>query len=258
MRSLALGIILLIINLILFIGNTDSRQKKANFFGKTIFYPFLYSVAEFKNNKILKKNNAVLQMKVANKTLEIRKLKSDIAKYSELTDITFSKDYNFKIAEVVGYSNSFTEKNIIVNFGANNGIEKDFPVVSTNGIVGKVILVASNYSIILPYTNPNFKLSVKISRNNEQGILTANGVGDVFVDYLPLDSEVSLGDTIVTSNLSKIFPQGFSVGIVEKILTSKDKMHKVAKLKKINNPYAITEVIIISYKEENYDEKSDN
>jgi len=183
---LALGIILLIINLAFFIGNTDSREKKADFFGKTIFYPFLYSVSEFKSNKILKKRNAVLQQKLATKTLEFTRLKSNIAKYSELADITFSEDYNFKVAEVVGYSNSFTEKNIIVNSGTNKGIEKNFPVVSANGIVGKVILAASNYSVILPYTNPNFKLSVKISRSNEQGILTANTIGNIFVDYLRL------------------------------------------------------------------------
>ena len=235
-------------------GGKSARLKKSKFLSQTIFYPFVSIISDFKEKNRLETENKNLQNLIALSTIKINILRKKLTKYKETSNLDFDKNYNYTIASVVGYNNSFLDKTLLIDKGYDNHIKTDMPVLDYRGIIGKIISVGRNYSVVLPYTNSNFNLSVMVSKNDEQGILKSKIGGNVYVDYLPLDSEVSIGDTIITSNLSKIFPEGFPVGIVEKISISKDKMHETANLKMFNNPDALKSVIVLYYqKEKNYE-----
>jgi rod shape-determining protein MreC len=235
-------------------GGKNKRVKKADLFSGTVFYPFIENINNFRKNKDLMLENAMLKNTIAANTIKINILKTKLDKYKDISGLNLDKTYDYKIANVIGYQNSFLEKTLLIDKGYYDNIKKDMPVLDYLGIIGKIITVAKNYSVVLPYTNSNFHISVMISKNNEQGILKSKIGGEIYVDYLSLDSEISIGDTVITSNLSKIFPEGYPVGVVEKISISKDKMHKIAKLKMFNNPNALKTVVILFYqKEDNYE-----
>jgi rod shape-determining protein MreC len=221
----AVLVIYLLIGLILFMGSVDSRLKKASILSKTVFYPFFLSVNNFISFHKIKKFNEELQIQLANQLIENTHLKTQLKK-TELNQFEYViKDTAFVLADVVGISGNLTSNNIIVNKGKDVGIDDNYPVLSSKGIVGKVIKSYSDFSIILPMNNPGFKLAVFDQSSNIQGLLETNITGKTYISFVRLGSVISIGDTIVTSNLSQLFPPGYPVGTITAIEESQDAMY---------------------------------
>ncbi|MDZ4181709.1 MAG: rod shape-determining protein MreC, partial [Candidatus Cloacimonadaceae bacterium] len=142
-----------------------------------------------------------------------------------------------EIAEVVGYSGQFQQRNLIVNKGRISGIKQESPVVSALGIVGKVISVSDTYCIVLPFSNPQFQIPVMDKSTSVQGILQSDLGGLITMGMIKLGSQVSVGDTIVTSNLSRLFPKGYPVGSISRIKESQDNLFISAEL----SPFTLVE-----------------
>ncbi|MDR3266024.1 MAG: rod shape-determining protein MreC [Tannerella sp.] len=132
-------------------------------------------------------------------------------------------DYEYITAEVVNNSIVYTNNYITINKGANDGIQSDMGVVSMNGLVGVVMTVKANYSLVISLLNTNLKVSAKVKNTNYFGSLSWKGGNPrfAFLEELPTHSVFNVGDTIVTSGYSTIFPQGMMIGTVE----AYDKQH---------------------------------
>jgi len=140
-------------------------------------------------------------------------------------------------AEIIGISGQYQELNLIVDKGIGSGIQIDDPVISANGIVGKIIQVSSDHSIVLPFSNPRFQLPVMDSRTSVQGILQADISGSIAMNLIKLGSDIAVGDTIVTSNLSRLFPKSYPVGTIKRIRESQDNLFISADI----NPFTLVE-----------------
>jgi len=134
-----------------------------------------------------------------------------------------------------------------VNKGLLNDILVNSPVVSNKGVVGKVLTTSLNYSVILPLNNPLFKLSVMSKRSKLQGIMESDIYGNSYMNLIKLGSDIAVGDTIITSNVSTIFPKGYPVGIVTQLKESPDQVYMSAKLNSFVDPACIDQVIILHY-----------
>ncbi len=216
---------LLLISALLMLGNDQDRTNKSQWFGRTVFYPFTQSLRWAESNAQLRRMVHDLQLKVVDQTLKNLSLQNTLRSLYNTTAIDLETDYSdFEIAEVIGYSGQFHERNLIVNRGRNFHIEQDNPVISASGIVGKVIQTSELYSIVLPFSNPRFQLPVMNRHSSVQGILQADIGGKVSMNMIRLGSEIAVGDTIVTSNLSRLFPKGYPVGTVRRIKESQDNL----------------------------------
>jgi rod shape-determining protein MreC len=139
------------------------------------------------------------------------------------TDSTRYFDYQYFTAEVVNNSTIYTNNYITINKGFNDGIHSDMGVISMNGLAGIVKTVNANYSLVISLLNTNLKVSAKVKNTHYFGSFSWKG-GDprfAFLEELPTHSVFKVGDTIVTSGYSTIFPPGVMVGIVD----SYDKQH---------------------------------
>ena len=258
MKTLHLFVTYIVIAILLFIGGNEARQKKANFFGKTLFLPFLRTVNYFENLEILSQQNIKLQKELVKKKITNKILRSELSKQRLSAIEKIPDSLKIELFEIVGYRGQLNQRNLILNGGKNNNLNIDYPVLTKDGIVGKIILVSDNYSVVLPYTNAQFKLSVMTQRNKVQGILQSDMYGNVSMNFIPLNANISLGDTVVTSNFSNIFPKNFQVGRITKIHDSKDALHIKADISGFNNVNNLDQVIVLYYKEQkNYEEEFD-
>lgn len=236
-KYLTIGLIL-IFSLIMLAGSDTLRIAKASFFGRTLFFPFVQSIKAVEYNRQLQRENFELKSKLTESTLSNIALKNALKELSEEATILFNPDISeFELAEVIGYSGQFQERNLIVDKGERHRIKRDSAVISGNGIVGKVVSVSDSYSIILPFSNPHSQLPVMDSRTGVQGILQADISGSLYMNLIKLGSEVASGDTIVTSNLSRLFPKGYPVGTVKRIRESVDNLFVSAEIA----PFTIVE-----------------
>jgi len=124
-------------------------------------------------------------------------------------------------APVIGRSSDHWWQEIVLSRGSNDGIQPGFIVSGIGGIVGRVVEVTPHTSRVLLISDPSSKVGVTISRSRNMGYIrgqSANRVILVFVDKVP---DVRKGDVVTTSALSRLFPSGLPVGIVESISFNK-------------------------------------
>ena len=136
---------------------------------------------------------------------------------------TFMQDsipvYEYIGAKLVNATFNRTKNYLTLDRGLKNGIRKEMGVCSPDGIVGLVQDLSGQFAIVIPLINVDSRISAKIKKNSYYGSLQWDGV-DYRYSYLndiPYHVEVNEGDTIVTSGLSKIFPEGITVGYVESV-----------------------------------------
>ncbi len=230
--------VLILFTFIMILGDSDARTKKAAFFGRTIFFPLVSSIRSIETNSDLQKENFSLRSSLTETTLQNIELQNQMKELVDVTSIHFTTDCaKFEIAEVIGYSGAFYQRNLIVNKGRIHGIRARSAVISGSGIVGKVISVSDTYSIILPFSNPNFQLPVMNTRTGVQGILQSDVSGSISMNLIKLGSEIAAGDTVVTSNLSRLFPKGYPVGVVNRTRETTDNLFISAEI----NPFTLVE-----------------
>lgn len=237
-KKYLLHISLIVLALIMLIGSTESRIAKASFFGRTIFFPLVYSLKAIENNQALRQENFSLRSQLTESTLQKLQLQNELKEYRDVQAISFdTSGRDFILSEVIGYTGQFQERNLIVNKGSIHGIKPGSAVISGAGIVGKVISISDTYSIILPYSNPRFQVPVMAQRTGVQGILQSDIAGVISMNIIKLGSELAAGDTIVTSNLSRLYPKGFPVGSVKRLRESTDNLFISAEL----SPFTLVE-----------------
>ena len=127
------------------------------------------------------------------------------------------KGFEYIPASVISATTN-REKNVIrVNAGQNAGMEIEMGVIGRDGVVGIVSSVSDKYAVIMPIIHPDARISVKLAENGYFGSLSWNG-RDVRVatfSEVPGYVDVRIGDEIVTSGFSAIFPEGIPVGYVK-------------------------------------------
>ena len=121
-------------------------------------------------------------------------------------------------------------------------------VVSGNGIVGIVYQTSAHYAIVLPVLNSKSSISCKIRRTDYFGSLKWSGGSSLYawLRDIPRHSEFSLGDTVVTSGHSAVFPEGIPVGMVDDIMDSRDGLSYVLKVKLFSDVARLNDVNVIS------------
>jgi rod shape-determining protein MreC len=154
-------------------------------------------------------------------------------------------DTTYVLADVIGFSGDFFGRTIIISKGLMDGVRLDNPVFSSQGIVGKVIAAYQNFSVVLPLNHPNFKLAVLNKNSGVQGILIADIYANVAMSYMRFGSHIAIGDTIVTSNLSHIFPANYPVGSIIRLEESSDALYLRAVVEPFNNVRNLQNVYVL-------------
>jgi rod shape-determining protein MreC len=155
--------------------------------------------------------------------------------------------YRYYPASVVESFTAFQTNYLMIHRGSNQGIKPDMGVISPLGIVGRIVNVSENYSTAMSVLNRQFKTNAKLIKGGERGSIEWDGKDPQFV-YLkdiPKSAAVAKGDTVMTSELSSIFPPNIMVGTVQEIINNKSSNFYTLKLKTSTNFYSVFYVYII-------------
>lgn len=155
--------------------------------------------------------------------------------------------YRYYPARVVESFVALQTNYIMIHRGSAQGIKKDMGVISPQGIVGRVVNVSENYCTAMIVLNRQFKANAKLKKGGERGSIEWDGKDPhyVFLNDIPKSSEVTKGDTVITSELSSIFPPNIMVGTVNSIINDKSSNFYTLKLKTSTNFYSVFYVYII-------------
>jgi rod shape-determining protein MreC len=117
-------------------------------------------------------------------------------------------------ARVIAAGAGANSKMVFVDRGSGSGVERGMPVVTPDGIVGKVTAAYPTASSVMLITDPDFAAGVVSQKNHVVGTLRGEGTANCKVDYVPNEEKVDVGEWFYTSGDDRVFPKGFPVGVV--------------------------------------------
>lgn len=167
----------------------------------------------FSDNEFLRNENAVLKRQIVTSTeLEIDNLR--LKNLLKIKDGTVS---TITASRIVSDSNSPFFKSMLINSGANDGVEKGHAVVNEEGVIGRTINIAGSSSRVLLLNDINSRIPVKFSETGVNAILAGNNSQLLQINFMPIDEKVAVGDLVLTSGMGGVFPPDLPVGNVSEI-----------------------------------------
>ena len=131
---------------------------------------------------------------------------------AEVTDSV----YRFNSARVINNSVDKQNNYITLNKGRKHGIKPDQGIVNSEGIVGVITNVSESYSLGFSVLNKRWGASAKLKKSGTFGPLSWDGKDSRFANLtgIPFHVELEVGDTVVTSSYSSVFPEAVMIGII--------------------------------------------
>lgn len=169
----------------------------------------------------VRRENAALQQQIERLRLEQASISQDAAQGLRLQRMLgFQEKYIRKTlpAQVIGTSGSNQSQVVYIDKGSKDGLKQDMPVITADGIVGKLKDVFPHTSQVLLATDPTSGLGVILQKTRIRGILRGRAYGQLEVADISPDSRVAAGEPVVTSGGDQIFPRGLPVGTVERVI----------------------------------------
>ena len=157
--------------------------------------------------------------KLRQEKFELAEVRIQNQRLKKLLDFKEIPSYPIVLAHVIGGSPSLLRSEvIIVDRGSRNGIFLGMPVASSEGIVGRILTVGNRSSEVLLITDPVSAVDAFIHRTRVRGIVKGEGGGCV-MEYIEQNSDISVGDKVISSGKEGFFPKGVIIGTVSNIET---------------------------------------
>lgn len=182
--------------------------------------PFIYIKDFFSEAFYLREENMKLKEQLYQITLQQKSLEGlleENKRLKNLLNLQERKKEVVTIAKVIRYGSGRFMKTFWINKGSNHGVRINMPVITLNGLAGKVIFTSANFSEILLLTDPSFSVAVRVERNRVEGILSGTGTNSCILKYIPQVEDIIIGDRLITSGLDGIFPEGIKVGVIKRV-----------------------------------------
>ena len=162
-------------------------------------------------------------------------------------DTLYKQQYSYINAKVVNSSVNKRRNFLTLNIGTEQGIEQDMAVVASDGIVGIVTNASRNFSSAMSLLHKDMRVNCQLKKDGSYGPLIWDGLDYRYclLTDIPTHSKIKRGDTVITSELSGIFPEGIMVGVIESYERRRNESYYTAKvklsadLKKVNHVYVI-------------------
>ncbi|MBZ0180869.1 MAG: rod shape-determining protein MreC [Melioribacteraceae bacterium] len=217
-REYLILIILLLVSLSLISQNeTPSLQKIKSFAFvniaviNNIFHNIFMSNNDSNEIIMLKRRNAELMLTV-NKLREYAIENSEIKGMLKFTN---ESESDLLSANIIAKNFGNIIGNIIINRGEKDSIKVGMPVINHLGLIGIVYQTSNDFSLIRTLRNSKLKIAVEAQRSGVQGILSWE-VEKLTLKNIPATYDINIGDRIITSDFSTLFPPKIPIGVVVK------------------------------------------
>ncbi len=194
-------------------------------------------------NSSLESENARLQAQLIELQQQIDQQKFESALLGYEKDHTENR---YQAAEVIGRDPSPFLRYIIVRGGSDNGIRHGMPVVTEQGLVGRIAEVNAGASSVQLITDPSSAVNVHMQSVQKEAIMTGSVTGDLSLDMVPKDIKIPTGEVILTSGLGGLFPANLMIGQVVSVHQKQNELFQTASVQPVVDFSSVQMVLIIT------------
>lgn len=151
------------------------------------------------------------------------------------------------LAQVIGRDPSNWNQRIILDQGSDDGVTVDMAVMTSVGLVGKTIAVTPNTSVVMLMIDPESSVGARIMENRiTPGAVQGTGSTDKMqMVHLAHDEEIKVGDTVITSGFSRVYPKGIMIGTVTEVFEDPNGLTKKVELQPFVDFSRLEEVFVV-------------
>lgn len=155
--------------------------------------------------------------------------------------------YDYSYANIVYKTTDKSHNYIIIDKGSDDGVTVDMAVLSANGVCGVVNDVTKHFASVLTMLHPDARISAKLLPANQIGTVLWDGISSKYAQLydIPQHIPVNVGDTVITSGYSNIFPNNILVGIVSDVQETGHSSFLTIKIRLATNFNNINTVYLI-------------
>ncbi|MDQ3000030.1 MAG: rod shape-determining protein MreC [Fibrobacterota bacterium] len=252
--TLGKGIISLLISIVFCAVLISLKPPERQTFHDVMISTFLYpaqailsrlnrTIFVFKENGDLKRQNTALRLE---NDFLVQAIK-ELPRVQEMESFGARSGLRLKMAQISAEDPGRFTKNWVINLGREDSVDVNMPVMTALGVVGKTAKCYRSHCLVQGLSDPSCKVSVLVNRSRVNGMLEAWPGGRLIVRF-PVDADVGIGDTLVTSGMGGVFPKGLELGVVSgdhKDASEGGDILKGMEVKPFQNPYRVEEVFVL-------------
>ena len=209
-----------------------------------------------KTNTSLRQQNVLLLDELS----RLRAAGQENQQLRELLQLSRDSDLSLYPVRIVGKKMDQVNNSLTVDAGSDEGIEQGMPVVSADGLVGKVLLSASGYAQVQPYFNTSFRVSAKLQNSGAYGIISWDGESksELQLNYVPQTVPVDTGEVVVTSGYSNQYPPDLPIGKVIRVEPQEGQETQRIYVNPYVNLFEVAEGFVVKFTPDTTIKKLDN
>lgn len=196
----------------------------------------------------LRVENARLRAQVDTLAQEVASLREEAlatARLERLLDLRSQSAYRTLAVRVIGRDATRWFSTAVIDRGSRDGVRVNAPVITPDGVVGRVIEVTPSASRVLLIADSRSAVSVLVQRSREIGVVEGRGEWLLHLKYLSRAVAVQEGDVVVTSGLGGIFPRGLIVGRIVKVVREEGALLQEAEVEPAGALDRLEEMLIL-------------
>ncbi len=198
----------------------------------------------------LRQRNSEMEAEVSRMQTEIIVLKQQISETRVLSALVdFSRvqpENSYLAATVIGRDPSPFFEYVIINRGSDDGLRRGMPVVTQQGLVGRVAAVTADAARVQLITDPASSINVKLEPSRAQAVIRGTVSGEISLAMIPQSALVEIGDLILTSGLGGNYPTNILIGQVTGVRRRETDLFQSASVQPVLDFNQLEIVLIIT------------
>ena len=198
----------------------------------------------------LRAENARLESEVAMLQSEVVALQENLAQsdilYTLLDFARTNPEHEYVAATVIGREISPFLQYIIIDKGSNDGLRHGMPVVTQQGLVGRIDALISDAARIQMITDANSTVNVKLQTAGVEGLVRGSVTGEISLDMVPVDVEVQIGEILMTSGLGGTYPPNIFVGQIFSMQSRQNVLFQTGSIQPVVDFSNLSAVLVIT------------
>jgi rod shape-determining protein MreC len=198
----------------------------------------------------LRQTNAELEAEVSRLQTEIIELNQQLAEtriLSALVDFArLNPENRYVAAAVIGRDTSPFLKYVIINRGTDDSLRRGMPIVTQQGLVGRVAGVTAGAARVQLIVDPDSSINVRLEPSRAQAVLLGDLTGELTLDMIPQSASVQIGDLVLTSGLGGNYPPNILIGQITNVRSKETDLFQTAVVQPVVDFNALEIVLVIT------------
>ena len=241
--------LLVLVSIVLLTQNDNEQVRRIRSLAVGMIGALQNAVSIFPNVFVLQHENELLRrmnVNLADEVNQLREARLENMRLRSMISLKETSHVQLVAGKIVAKNLNLLRNTLTLGIGENDGVGVGMPIITGEGLVGRVIAVSGGYAVGQVMLNVDFRASAKVQRSRVDGIIAWDGKVLVLKNVAK-SLDVRPGDAIVTSQYSNAFPPNIKIGVVGTVTEMPGNLFKRVEVVPAVDFVRLEEAFVLNY-----------